>query len=105
MSPILRTFPAVLAVIGLAACDQTVGADVDRALDPLNVIDETNLSNVMLTAASPDEAVAYFPAHAERTARPHRPETWPCEEPRARGPRHRGSATLGRCHRRSGRDP
>jgi len=60
MSPILRTFPAVLAVIGLAACDQTVGADVDRALDPLNVIDETNLSDVMLTAASPDEAVAYF---------------------------------------------
>ena len=43
----------MLAVIGLAACDQTVGADVDRALDPLNVIDETNLSNVMLTAASP----------------------------------------------------
>ena len=40
--------------------DQTVGADVDRALDPLNVIDETNLSDVMLTAASPDEAVAYF---------------------------------------------
>jgi Flp pilus assembly protein TadD len=60
MSPILRTFPAVLTVIGLAACDQTVGADVDRALDPLNVIDETNLSDVMLTAASPDEAVAYF---------------------------------------------
>jgi Flp pilus assembly protein TadD len=60
MSPILRTIPVVLAVIGLAACDQTVGADVDRALDPLNVIDETNLSDVMLTAASPDEAVAYF---------------------------------------------
>jgi Flp pilus assembly protein TadD len=60
MSPILRTFPAVLAVIGLAACGQTGGSGVDRALDPLNVIDETNLSDVMLTAASPDEAVAYF---------------------------------------------
>jgi Flp pilus assembly protein TadD len=52
--------PALVAVIGLAACDQTRGADVDRALDPLNVIDETNLSDVMLSAASPDEAVAYF---------------------------------------------
>jgi Flp pilus assembly protein TadD len=58
MSPILRTFPMVLAVIGLAACDS--GVDVDRAADPLNVIDETNLSSVMLNAASPDEAVAYF---------------------------------------------
>jgi predicted Zn-dependent protease len=58
MSPILRTFPMVLAVIGLAACAS--GVDVDRAADPLNVIDETNLSSVMLNAASPDEAVAYF---------------------------------------------
>jgi Flp pilus assembly protein TadD len=58
MSPILRSFPMVLAVIGLAACDS--GVDVDRAADPLNVIDETNLSSVMLNAASPDEAVAYF---------------------------------------------
>jgi Flp pilus assembly protein TadD len=48
----------VLAVMGLAACDSGVG--VDRAADPLNVIDETNLSSVMLNAASPDEAVAYF---------------------------------------------
>jgi Tfp pilus assembly protein PilF len=58
MSPILRTFPALFAVIGLAACSD--GVDVDRAVDPLNVIDQTNLSDVMLNAASPDEAVAYF---------------------------------------------
>ena len=58
MSPILRTVPVVFAVIGLTACSQ--GVDVDRAMDPLNVIDETNLSDVMLNAASPDEAVAYF---------------------------------------------
>ncbi|MDG4648238.1 tetratricopeptide repeat protein [Roseibacterium sp. SDUM158017] len=60
MSPVLRIVPAFLAVIGLAACDQTRGSDVDRALDPLNVIDQTNLSDVMLSAASPDEAVSYF---------------------------------------------
>jgi predicted Zn-dependent protease len=56
--PILRTVPVVFAVIGLTACSQ--GVDVDRAVDPLNVIDQTNLSDVMLNAASPDEAVAYF---------------------------------------------
>jgi Flp pilus assembly protein TadD len=58
MSPILRTFPVVLAVFGLAACSD--GVDVNRAAGPLNVIDQTNLSDVMLNAASPDEAVAYF---------------------------------------------
>jgi Flp pilus assembly protein TadD len=58
MSRILRTVPVVFAVIGLTACSQ--GVDVDRAVDPLNVIDQTNLSDVMLNAASPDEAVAYF---------------------------------------------
>jgi Flp pilus assembly protein TadD len=60
MSRIFRTVPVVLALAGLTACGQTTGADVDRALDPLNVIDESNLGDVMLTAASPDEAVAYF---------------------------------------------
>jgi Flp pilus assembly protein TadD len=72
MSRTLRFAPAVLAVIGLAACDQTTGADVDRALDPLNVIDETNLSDVMLSAASPDEAVAYFRRTLEE--QPDRPD-------------------------------
>lgn len=60
MFPMIRTFPVVLAVLGLSACGETRGADVDRALDPMNVIDETNLSNVMLNSASPDDAVAYF---------------------------------------------
>lgn len=56
-----RTFPVVLiAFTALAACDSARSPDVDRALDPINVIDETNLSNIMLTAASPEEAVAYF---------------------------------------------
>jgi Flp pilus assembly protein TadD len=60
MTRFFRSLPAVLAVAGLAACTDTMGADVDRALDPLNVIDQSNLSEVMLTAASPEEAVAYF---------------------------------------------
>ena len=35
-------------------------AEVERALDGVNVIDETNLNQIMLTSADPDEAVAYF---------------------------------------------
>ena len=57
----LRNFPVVaIAMIGLAACDTTRTPDVNRALDPINVIDESNLSDIMLTAAAPNEAVAYF---------------------------------------------
>lgn len=48
-----------VAVLALSACN-TTQADVERALDPLNVIDESNLSNIMLTAADPGEAVDYF---------------------------------------------
>lgn len=45
----------------LTACDrQTTQADVERALADVNVIDETNLNDVMLTSADPNEAVEYF---------------------------------------------
>lgn len=56
----VRIATAITLMSGLAACNATGGADVDRALDPLNVIDETNLSDIMLTAAAPEESVAYF---------------------------------------------
>lgn len=44
----------------LSACGDTNGNAVDRKLQDVNVIDETNLSEVMLTSADPNEAVAYF---------------------------------------------
>ena len=47
-------------LIGLAACDSKETADVDRAVADVNVVDETNLNEVMLTAADPNEAVTYF---------------------------------------------
>ncbi len=59
MTRILRFTPAAFAVLALAACN-TTDADVDRALDPLNVIDESNMSDIMLNAAAPAEAVSYF---------------------------------------------
>jgi len=45
----------------LAGCDETAGGEaVTRAFDDVNVIDETNLNDVMLTVADPNEAVAHF---------------------------------------------
>lgn len=45
----------------LTACNREIDeAEVERALADVNVIDESNLNDVMLTAADPNEAVAYF---------------------------------------------
>lgn len=35
-------------------------AQVSRAIQDVNVIDSTNLNDIMLTVADPNEAVAYF---------------------------------------------
>lgn len=47
-------------VLALSACDRPGANDVDRAFQAVNVVDETNLNDVMLTAADPGEAVGYF---------------------------------------------
>ena len=39
---------------------QFLQAEVERALRGVNVIDENNLNDIMLTSADPNEAVAYF---------------------------------------------
>ncbi|GAW34106.1 photosystem I assembly protein Ycf3 [Roseovarius sp. A-2] len=57
--PLLMTL-CVTGVVTLSACGQSSGDDVDRALRDINVVDETNLNDVMLSAADPDEAVSYF---------------------------------------------
>ncbi|WP_425049358.1 tetratricopeptide repeat protein [Psychromarinibacter sp. S121] len=45
----------------LSACGDKAGdADVERAFDTVNVIDESNLNDIMLTVADPNEAVNYF---------------------------------------------
>jgi len=46
--------------VALSACEKNTDADVERAIKGVNVIDESNLNDVMLAAADPDEAVAYF---------------------------------------------
>lgn len=46
--------------VALSACEKPADTDVERTMDSLNVLDESNLGDLMLTSASPDEAVSYF---------------------------------------------
>jgi Tfp pilus assembly protein PilF len=57
--PILASL-LVTGAFGLAGCQNAGGNDVDRALEAVNVVDESNLGDIMLTVADPNEAVAYF---------------------------------------------
>ncbi len=57
---------SILVSLGLSAalivsgCQKASEADVDRAIESVNAIDEANLSDIMLTIADPNESVAYF---------------------------------------------
>jgi Flp pilus assembly protein TadD len=54
---------AMLCLLGagaLAGCQKSSDAEVSRAVKDVNVIDESNLSDIMLTVADPAEAVSYF---------------------------------------------
>ncbi|PTV96256.1 Flp pilus assembly protein TadD [Rhodobacter aestuarii] len=46
--------------LALAGCMGSEKTEVDRALDTVNAVDATNLSDIMLTVGDPREAVAYF---------------------------------------------
>lgn len=49
-----------VGAFALAGCDNQGSAQVDRTLSDINVVDESNLNDVMLNVADPNEAVAYF---------------------------------------------
>jgi Flp pilus assembly protein TadD len=52
---------AMGGTLALSACGTgTSDAEVQRAMADVNVIDESNLSDIMLTVGDPNEAVAYF---------------------------------------------
>jgi Flp pilus assembly protein TadD len=57
--PILLALCLGSAII-VSACEKGQDADVDRAIKSVNVIDESNLNDIMLTVADPGEAVNYF---------------------------------------------
>ena len=71
--PALRNSALALSVLAaglLAGCQISGDAAAQRALDSVNVVDETNLNDVMLTVADPQEAVNYFTkASAEKPDR------------------------------------
>ncbi|EEW26319.1 tetratricopeptide repeat protein [Rhodobacter ferrooxidans] len=46
--------------VALSACGGNRDAAAARAMQSVNVIDESNLSDIMLTVGDPNEAVAYF---------------------------------------------
>ncbi|MCA0044042.1 tetratricopeptide repeat protein [Celeribacter litoreus] len=50
---------AMAGTLALSACEENVG-DVRRADTTVNAIDESGLSDIMLNAADPNEAIAYF---------------------------------------------
>jgi Flp pilus assembly protein TadD len=58
----IRLTSAVLcaSALALAACEPKDEPDVEEALKSVNVIDESNLNELMLTVGDPNEAVAYF---------------------------------------------
>ncbi|MCX8508726.1 MAG: tetratricopeptide repeat protein [Rhodobacteraceae bacterium] len=57
--PILITL-CVAGALGLQGCGRNNGAETAKALKDINVIEESNLSELMLTTADPQEAVDYF---------------------------------------------
>ena len=48
------------ALVALSACQKSGDAQVERALQDMNVVEETNLNEVMLTVGDPAAAVSYF---------------------------------------------
>ena len=51
-------FAGVIAVAGCA--EKNANETVERAFEDVDVVDATNLTDVMLTVADPNEAVTYF---------------------------------------------
>jgi len=68
--PIL--FPVcIAAIVALSACQRSGDEEVQRALQDINVVDESNLNDVYLTVGDPDEAVNYF-----RRSSQNAPDRW-----------------------------
>lgn len=60
MRKVIMISLALSGAMFMAGCEKPAFGDVKRAKTSVNVIDETNLNNVMLSAADPNESVSYF---------------------------------------------
>jgi Flp pilus assembly protein TadD len=56
----IRFSLALAGIAVLSACATSGDDQVEAAMADINVIDETNLNDIMLTVGDPNEAVAYF---------------------------------------------
>jgi Flp pilus assembly protein TadD len=57
----------LVSAVGLAACSQTGGSSKKNPeKSAINVVDATNLNDIMLTVADPNEAVNYFSGALEK---------------------------------------
>ena len=54
------------ALVAVSACGNSDEAQVERAMQDMNVVDETNLNDVMLTVGDPEAAVTYFQGSAAK---------------------------------------
>jgi len=54
------TVLCIAGALAVSGCDKLKKSQVDKAVDGVNVIDATNLNDIMLTVADPNEAVTYF---------------------------------------------
>ncbi|PTX56902.1 Flp pilus assembly protein TadD [Litoreibacter ponti] len=50
----------LISVIALTACEKRENGEFSKTLKNVNVIDESNLNDIMLSVADPNEAVTYF---------------------------------------------
>lgn len=58
---------AVTAALALSACaEKNADETVERAFQDVNVVNESDLNDVMLTVADPNEAVSYFTRTAQQ---------------------------------------
>jgi Tfp pilus assembly protein PilF len=57
--PVLLSL-CITGIAVLAGCQKSGDAEVKRAIESVNVVDESNLNDIMLTVADPNEAVLYF---------------------------------------------
>ena len=55
---VLSTTALLAIIVSLSACQKDSESDVNRAIQEVNAIDESNMSDIMLTVADPQEAVA-----------------------------------------------
>jgi len=60
MRKVILTSLTLSGAMILTGCGQSNFGDVKRAKTSVNVIDENNLNDVMLSAADPNESVSYF---------------------------------------------